>query len=64
MPGEPNDRVHPVLEFETEDDALAAALQMCSPGEAIQIHEAECNVKDDGYGCTCEPTFLRTGAIA
>jgi hypothetical protein len=39
---------------EVEVDVLALALQMCPPGEAIEIHEAHCEC----IPCTCVPRVI------
>lgn len=38
-----------------EDEAIALALELCPPGESIEIHAAACDV----FPCSCLPRVIR-----
>lgn len=42
------------IEVDEEVDALALALTLCPPGEAVEIHAKHCDV----VACTCVPRVI------
>ena len=51
-------------EFETLDEAVAAALAELDPGGRLDIHAEDCTSEDGETGCDCEPLVLVKGAQA
>lgn len=52
------------MEYETIDEAIAAALAELERGGVLTIHGEECESEDGEEGCTCEPLVLTVGAQA
>ena len=54
-----------VDEFDTLDEAIAAAMAQLEPGGVVAIHDTECEHDgEDEDTCTCEPLELVIGAQA
>ena len=52
-------------EFETLDEAVAAALAELAPGGRLDIHAEDCTSEDGSEeSCDCEPLVLYKGAEA
>jgi hypothetical protein len=52
-------------EFETLDEAVAAALAELAPGGRLDIHEEDCTSEDGSEeSCDCSPLILYKGAEA
>lgn len=51
-------------EFETLDEAIAAAMDSVEAGGTVTVHDEECESEDGEEGCTCEPLVLVVGAQA
>lgn len=51
-------------EYETLDEALAAAMEQVGDGGIVTIHAEDCEIEDDEDSCTCEPMTLVRGAAA
>jgi hypothetical protein len=53
------------LEFDTLDEAIAAALADLGPGGIVTIHEEHCAIdSDDETACDCDALEIRKGAEA
>lgn len=54
--------------FNTQDEAIAAALSESEPGEIVEVHTASCGLVEHAETgqllepCTCSPMVLRVGA--
>jgi hypothetical protein len=57
-------RLDDETEYETLDEAIAAALGELDPGGRLDIHEEHCESEDGEDGCTCEPLCIVKGARA
>lgn len=52
-------------EFETLEEALAAAMEGLEPGGTVTVHGEDCQSEDgESETCTCEPLTLVVGAQA
>ena len=51
-------------EYDTLDEALAAALACVDPGGVVSVHADDCESEDGENGCTCTPLMLTLGAEA
>jgi hypothetical protein len=51
-------------EYDTLDEAIAAAMAELEPGGVLQVHSEDCQSEDGEEGCTCEPLSLTVGARA
>jgi hypothetical protein len=50
-------------EYETLEEAIAAAMADLQPGGTLTIHGEDCSVEEDGEtGCDCDALVLRKGA--
>lgn len=59
------DEIEDVQEYDTLEEALAAAFVDCPPGHIAVVHEADC--ESDGVDedtCSCEPAEYVCGAKA
>lgn len=57
--------IEDVQEYDTLEEALAAAFVDCPPGHVVVVHESGC--ESDGVDestCSCEPTEYVCGAQA
>lgn len=52
------------IEYETQDEAIAAALASLDPDGVLDIHADDCKMVDDEDQCTCVPLRLIKGAEA
>lgn len=50
--------------YDTLDEAIVAALAEVDDGGFVDVHEDDCQINDEGDGCTCEPLHLVKGATA
>lgn len=51
------------VEYDTFDEALAAALSDAPPGTVVAVHDEECEIDEDNEDtCTCTPLELVAGA--
>lgn len=50
--------------YETQEEAIAAALAELDPGGVLQVHADDCEMVDDEEQCTCVPLTLTVGAEA
>lgn len=63
MPGQPqpktprDPRIAGEVHVPTEDEAIALAVAMCEPGQAIEMHDPDCAC----IPCTCTPTVIVPG---
>jgi hypothetical protein len=57
-------RLDTTEQYETIDEAIAAALADLEPGGRLDIHAEDCESEDGETGCTCEPLRLTKGAEA
>lgn len=51
-------------EYDTLDEAIAAALAEIEPGGYLEVHAEDCESEDGEENCTCEPLTLTVGAQA
>lgn len=51
-------------EYDTLDEAIAAAMAEVEPGGTVSVHAEDCESDDGEDGCTCEPLILTVGAKA
>lgn len=51
-------------EYDTLDEAIAAAMAEVEPGGTVSVHAEDCESEDGEDGCTCEPLILTVGAKA
>lgn len=50
-----------VAEFDSLDDAIAAALADLDDGGVVAIHAEDCAIDEDGDGCDCDVVEIRKG---
>jgi hypothetical protein len=52
-------------EYETLDEAIAAAMEELDEDGILTIHSEECKSEDgEAHDCTCTPLVLKKGAAA
>ena len=64
LPTVPRDLDNELDEYDTLDEAIAAAMADLDPGGVVTVHAEDCKSDDGETGCTCEPLTLTVGAKA
>lgn len=64
LPKVPADLDDELDEYDTLDEAIAAAMADLDPGGLLTVHAEDCESEDGETNCTCEPLTLTVGARA
>jgi hypothetical protein len=47
--------------YDTQEEAIAAALAEIEPGGIVSVHALDCEMEDDEDECTCTPMVIQVG---